>query len=129
MAFWYPHSAGRLLDAMANGIKFDDSTIEFEQAAAMMAANHAAVEDYFSNLVSLQLAGTADGAGAATVAHGIGAGFGLLSAQAWYKGATAADFVACTVDSVDDTNVEVSGAGAAQPVRVLVVYSLVSPSW
>jgi hypothetical protein len=127
VGFGYPHDADTFLETLASGLGIDGA--DLAEAASLLGDNHAAVEDVFANFVTVALTGTADGAGAATIAHGIPASFGLQLAQVWYKGATATDFAACTVASVDATNVVISGAGAGKPVRAYLVYSLIEPTW
>lgn len=74
--------------------------------------------------------GTLDGAGAATIAHGI-SGFAtarILVAQAWYKG-NSSEAAACSLFAVDGTSIHISGGVAGRAVTVAMFYASDGPAW
>lgn len=77
----------------------------------------------------MRLTGTADGAGAASIAHGIASGnLKVLTATAAYKGGSA-EWRPCAVNFIDGTNVNVTGAGASAKVRVWITYTETQDAW
>lgn len=132
MSFFFPDDPASLVQALLDGLQLGEDgmiTGDLSDFSAQWANQNSALEDYLATQASTVLEGTLDGSGAATIAHGLTSVFGLLSVQAWCKGAAATDYAACSVDSVNASDVVLSGGSAGQPVRVYLVYSIVPPGW
>jgi len=79
-------------------------------------------------LMNTYLTATANGSGAANVAHGItSAQNKILDAVAGYKDG-GGGWVKCAA-TVDGTNVNVTGAGASAPVRIWLTYTETQHAW
>lgn len=74
--------------------------------------------------------GTLDGAGAATVAHGITSGqLKIVQIDAWYRGSFG-EMLPLTVVNADGTNISVSGGTASAKYRISVLYNVaIDTNW
>lgn len=86
--------------------------------------------DNYGPLQRKTLVGTLDGAGAASVAHGITSGqVRVVQVEAWGKGGSG-EMVKLTVATVDGANIAISGGTASAKYRVHVLYTTeVDTNW
>lgn len=112
MSFFYSHSGQPLIDALMAG--------DGDTAASLFDDQFGDLEQHLAQQQFATFTGTLDGAGAATVAHGLDlTNSTVLMAQAWYDNAGTITPIADP--TIDATNINLTGGGASAAYRVTLV--------
>jgi hypothetical protein len=116
VSFFFDSDPQSIVDALAVG--------DFDTAGLLMGDQQASIEDFLANQTFVTVTGTTDGAGAATLAHGLDlTNKTVMLCQGWYD-AGSTQSKPLTITYVDATNVVVSGGGATKACRVTLVVAV-----
>jgi hypothetical protein len=109
--FFFPVPAAEIVAALGNG----DGSAEF-----LLDDDFRSIETFLSNQQLVSYTDVSDGAGAATIAHGIDmTSRSVLGAWAFFDNTGITQ--PCDVGSIDATNVTIAGGGANNAVRVTLL--------